>query len=124
MRRIGAISFLLLYLAANTEVHQLLRLPVFFTHYSEHKLVNPDISLAEFFVLHYLDRKSPDFKGDQHLPFKNAKCPEVSLSIALPPEVIPETTLEPFTVSQKVVLFKSPFTTSSFLFTIWQPPRA
>lgn len=124
MRKAGAISFLLIYLVANTELHQFMRLPVFFTHYLEHKQENSHISLLEFVVIHYLDTKTPDYKRDQQLPFKNAKCPEVSISIALPPEVLPDTTIRSFSMSPRSVTFESPFIASSFLFTIWQPPRA
>lgn len=124
MRKAGAISFLLIYLVANTELHQFMRLPAFFAHYLEHKQQNSHISLLEFVVIHYLDTKTPDYKRDQQLPFKNAKCPEVSISIALPPEVLPDTAIPSFSMSPKSVTFESPFIASSFLFTIWQPPRA
>ena len=124
MKRAGAILFLLIYLVANTEMHQFLRLPIFFLHYQEHRAESPDISLIEFITLHYY---GPDaninYGHDSELPFKD-KCPEVFMSIALPPEDIagcPSPQL--FTTDQKVVMFKSPFVASSFQFSIWQPPR-
>lgn len=124
MKRASAILFLWIYLLANTELHQLLRLPVFFVHYQEHRAENPEIGLLEFIVLHYY---GPDanitYGHDSELPFKD-KCPEVSLSIALPPEHIAEPTPQVFVTARKDVMFKSPFIHSSFQFAIWQPPRA
>jgi hypothetical protein len=124
MKRACAILFLWIYLVANTELHQFLRLPVFFVHYQEHRVENPDISLLEFISLHYY---GPDaninYGHDSELPFKE-KCPEVSLSIALPPEDLAGPTPALFTTDRKEVMFKSPFVASSFQFAIWQPPRA
>jgi hypothetical protein len=124
MRRSWAIWFLWIYLIANTELHQFMRLPIFFLHYQEHRAENPDISLLEYISLHYY---GPDanikYGHDSELPFKD-KCPEVSLSIALPPEDITEPTPQVFITDRKVVTFKSPFVLSSFQFAIWQPPRA
>jgi hypothetical protein len=124
MKRASAILFLWIYLVANTELHQFLRLPVFFVHYHEHKAENPEIGLIDFIAIHYFgDNNNPDYGKDDQLPFKD-KCPEVSLSIAMPPDNITESILPDFTMSRNVVMFKSPFVASSFLFSIWQPPRA
>jgi hypothetical protein len=124
MKRACAILFLWIYLVANTELHQFMRLPVFFIHYQEHRAENPDIGLFEFIALHYVGPDSNITYGhDSELPFKD-KCPEVSLSIALPPEDLAGPTPHIFSVDRKVVMFKSPFVASSFQFAIWQPPRA
>ena len=124
MKRASAILFLWIYLIANTELHQFLRLPVFFVHYQEHRAESPEISLFEFIVLHYVGADSNINYGlDSELPFKD-KCPEVALSIALPPDNIAEPAPQVFTTTRKGVMFKSPFVISSFQFAIWQPPRA
>ena len=112
MRKISPILFLLIYLAAVTELHQILRLPVFFEHYVEHRQDSPTISLLA------------DYTKDQQLPFKNATCLEVSISLAMPPDDFPETKAQVFSLSRNVVLFKSLNFHSSFHFSIWQPPRA
>ena len=111
------------YLGASTELHQLLHLPVFFSHYHEHQTLNHSISLLDFIVIHYFDSKTPDYTGHHQLPFKD-KCPEVSLSIALPPDDIAQTEAGTFHLYTNLVLFKSLFRASSFHFSIWQPPRA
>lgn len=126
MKKISSILFLLIYLAAVTELHQILRLPVFFAHYEEHKLKNSSISLLDFIVIHYFgsDKKDGDYTRDQQLPFKNATCLEVSISFALPPDDLPVARAQEFSISRKVVLYKSLIFPSSFHFSIWQPPRA
>lgn len=127
MKNTFSLLFLLIYLVANTELHQFLRLPIFFEHYQEHRLDNREISLIDFIVLHYFsgDIKDGDDIRDEQLPFKNANCPEVSISIAIamPPEDLPETEVQAFTLARNVVVFKSLFNASSFHFSIWQPPR-
>jgi hypothetical protein len=126
MKKTGAILFLLIYLIANTELHQFLRMPVLFEHYNEHQQDNPAISLVDFLVLHYFngDKRDGDYARDQQLPFKSDTCPEISFSIAMPPDDFPETTVQVFNLTQARVMFKSSFTISSFHFSIWQPPRA
>jgi hypothetical protein len=126
MRKTGAILFLLIYLVANTELHQFLRLPVLFEHYNEHRQDNPSISLVDFLMLHYFngDNTDGDYARDQQLPFKSDTCPEISFSIAMPPDDFPETTVQVFNLTPTRVTFKSSFAISSFHFSIWQPPRA
>ncbi len=124
-----AIPFFLLsiYLVGSTELHQLLRLPVFFEHYQEHKELNVHIGLIDFIAIHYFNgnARTPDYARDQQLPFKNDKCPEATISIALPPDDLAETPVQVRRGgSRNDVLFKSVFNGTTFHFSIWQPPRA
>ena len=125
MRKATSILFLLIYLAASTELHQILHLPVFFEHYGEHRQSNPTIDLVDFIVIHYFSGaySDPDFGRDQQLPFK-ANCPEVSISLAMPPEDFPEAKARVFSLSTNGILYKPLFNASSFHFAIWQPPRS
>ncbi len=126
MRRFTSILLLWTYLLANTELHQLMLIPVFFEHFQEHRLENPTINMIDFIVLHYFgeETKDADYGRDQQLPFKNANCPEVALTVAMVPEDFPETEAHVFSLSRNEVMFKSLFNASSFHFSIWQPPRA
>jgi hypothetical protein len=125
MRKVTPILFLLIYLAAATELHQFLRLPAFFEHYAEHKRVSPTINLIDFIVLHYFKGNSndSDYTTDRQLPFK-AACLEASISLALPPDDLPETEALVFSLSVNDVRYKPIFNASAFYFSIWQPPRA
>ncbi len=126
MKRTGPILFLLIYLLSSTELHQFLKVPLLFVHYTEHLQDNPSISLVDFMVLHYFsgDTRSVDYARDKQLPFKGDSCPEISLAIAMPPEDLPETIVQVFNTTCKIGIFKSPFNNTFFQFSIWQPPRA
>ena len=125
MRKVTPKLFLLIYLATATELHQFLRLPAFFEHYEEHKRASPAINLIDFIVLHYFGENSSDsdYASDRQLPFK-AACLEASISLALPPDDLPETEAHVFSFSVNDVRYKPIFKASSFHFSIWQPPRA
>lgn len=124
MRQITAIAFLVLHLIGNTELHQLMRLPVFFQHYSQHQQIDPDINLIDFIVLHYF--KSPSTHSvtheDQQLPFKNYDCEARTVTFDLPYQTFCESVQEVFNTDIQLP-YQSPFILLSFCSTIWQPPR-
>ncbi|HEY9005359.1 hypothetical protein [Ohtaekwangia sp.] len=128
MKRANAIALLILYLFANTELHQVFRLPVFFQHYFEHQEENPHISMLEFITLHYFsgDIRDADYERDQQLPFKHAHCcVELgSISLAVPTDYFTEPVVNFSLLSRKNVILQPLFCSSAFLFSIWQPPRA
>ncbi len=72
MLKIYTIFLLLLQLLANTELCQLLKMPLLSQHYTEHVLVNKDISFIAFLNMHYFngDPVDADFEADMQLPFK------------------------------------------------------
>ena len=127
MRRANAISLLLLYFfLVNTELREIVRLPILLEHFTEHKLQNKDVSFLDFIVLHYFssDVKDADHERDEQLPFRGVHWEESSAPVALPVESfngpvpgIPHTIL-------KVEMHLSRFHSSLFQFTIWQPPKA
>jgi hypothetical protein len=125
MKQTKAIALLLLYLLVNTELHQMLSLPVLFEHYQEHKQGNKDISILSFITMHYSsETKGSDDQHHQQLPFKGKHCEEVTTSIFLPTDNLSPLMSNTFNSSEKTTIYKSPFNSSSFHFTIWQPPRA
>jgi len=126
MRRVNAIALLLFYLLANTELVEIVRLPILFEHFAEHKQQNKDIRFLDFIVLHYFssDVKDADYERDQQLPFRGVLGEELSAPFALPVGAfegplprIPDAIL-------KVEMYVSRFHSSLFQFTIWQPPKA
>jgi hypothetical protein len=125
MRRARAISLLLLYFLVNTELRELVRLPILFEHFSEHKQQNNHITFSEFIVLHYFSGhlKDADLERHQQLPFTGIHCEELSASVALPVESfeeLPEITYATLNAG----LYVSRFHSSLLQFTIWQPPKA
>ncbi|HET6543492.1 MAG TPA: hypothetical protein VFG46_23570 [Chryseolinea sp.] len=126
MRRASAISLLLLYFLANTELRELVRMPILFEHFSEHKQRNKHVSFLDFIVLHYFSGhlKDADFERDQQLPFRGIHWEELSAPAALPVESFEEPLPEISYAILNVGIYVSRFYSSLFQFTIWQPPKA
>ncbi|HPH46300.1 MAG TPA: hypothetical protein PLJ60_01785 [Chryseolinea sp.] len=124
MRRAAAIIFLFTYLSVNTELHQVFRLPIFFVHYNEHKKGNENITLINFIALHYFKGNVQHDDHDQELPFKSNHCTEISITFVIPADGFSEPVVKLFPTVKKVVPSSQQLNTSSFHFSIWQPPRA
>lgn len=125
MKRYLSIVFLIIYLFSMTEVHQLLKTPLLIEHYLDHKKENKELSLINFLEMHYLNGKNIDADHDKdiQLPFKNFQDNHPNVVLALP---------EPITFFEPQVSFKdelvpnfneSQLFISSFLTSIWQPPK-
>jgi hypothetical protein len=115
------------YAFANTELHQLLKLPMLMQHFVEHKEETPGITLAEFLYQHYIlpQPKDADYDSDMKLPFKTDVC-SVFHAVALVREA-PVLFLQPAPViygEQRYAIYKAPFFISTAISDIWQPPRA
>jgi hypothetical protein len=125
MRRASAISLLLLYFLVNTELRELMRLPILFEHFSEHKQRNNHITFSDFIVLHYFSGhlKDADFERDQQLPFKGIHCEELSAPVVLPVGSFEELS-EISYATLNVGIYLSRFHSSLLQFKIWQPPKA
>lgn len=126
MKRSFAIGFLVIFLLANTELHQLLRMPVLILHFQEHQSINAEIDFLAFLSLHYTSSEShSSSKHDQQLPFKGQHtCSEVSLTIADIPATIVELSSKKIEDSKTHTSFYEEFFTTTTLLSIWQPPKA
>lgn len=122
MKRTTAFLLFLLYLVANTELHQLAKLPAFFAHFDEHKKKDPGVDLIGFTIEHYVKGDGRDARHEQ-LPFKSADCLIASVLIAVPPEEFMTPACKIFYTPQNKVSYTCPLTASEFHFSIWQPPR-
>ena len=117
----------MLYLLSSTEAHQLLKLPVVFQHYAEHKQENKSISFIQFLAMHYLhgSPKDKDYSRDMQLPFKSsADCPSSTAPAFVPVmvEIIP---VKPSEISlNKNSFLQYQILLSSYLANIWQPPKS
>lgn len=125
MRRAASIGLLLLYLTIYVEVHQLFKIPVFISHFYEHKQADNSINLLHFIALHYFADKpnGNDTPTDHELPFKGNHCTEVLTSIAVLNDIPYEVKIKSFPVSKTSIPLEVQFTTSSFQISVWQPPR-
>lgn len=129
MRNMLSIFFLSLYVFSTTELFQLLKLPVLIEHYLEHKALDGTLSISEFMTIHYAEDHlanhphDDDYDQDKRLPF-------MATSLTLNFVFVSPTIyfLESIKVDQEIPDIKIPYqndrlAVSTFLSTIWQPPR-
>ncbi len=123
MKRFPAILLLLVLAFHQTELHQILKLPILVEHYYEHREWDKDITLFEFLKEHYLhDKIDADYQRDMQLPFKSDHCMLASSPLVVPEGVsfrnpIPETVDFTF---PKIERNLKP---SGFLEDIFRPPK-
>jgi hypothetical protein len=107
-----------------TELHQIVKAPLLVEHYYEHN-DSKKLSVLAFLEMHYLNVNvnDADYEKDMKLPFKSLQDNHPNVVLHLP-----ETTyffnFIAFSLSeQKPYCFKNQVNTSSFLTSIWQPPK-
>lgn len=127
VRKCVSIFFFATYLLfANTDLLQLVKLPLLVEHYHEHKQWDPNISFLTFMYMHYFedDVKYADQARDMEMPFKTSyHSPLTSMGFVFTPadfEIAPKTI---FKEGNPVPIAGSPGYSSQYLSSIWQPPR-
>lgn len=83
MKRVLAFMLLTIYINSNSELHEIMRLPILIEHFSEHKKTVGDISFWEFLSMHYNSSTSHD-ADDNRLPFKDPGHSFAVSGVALP----------------------------------------
>jgi hypothetical protein len=127
LKKITAIFFFTLYLFSTTETHQLLKLPVVFQHFKEHKKEDKNITLLQFLAMHYLhgSPKDKDYERDMQLPFKTSGDCLSSVVPAFVPSINEICTEKPIEIAQKEKgIPQNQFLLSTYLASIWQPPKS
>ena len=125
MKRKVAIALTLVYLMTATELNQLWKLPIFISHFIEHRQESPDITLINFITLHYFSGnvRDADYARDEQLPFRdNSQCLIGSIATIVPSaavisyssDVLCQITFAPKTQEGKPSRYQTD---------IWQPPR-
>lgn len=69
LQKLVCILFLSVHLLTNTELCQLVKMPVLISHYKEHKVLYKNISFFGFIKMHYFNG-GPHDATDMKLPFK------------------------------------------------------
>jgi hypothetical protein len=126
LKKTSAILLLSIYLFSTTEIHQLLKVPVVFQHYREHQAEDNDISVLRFLSIHYLhgSPRDKDYERDMELPFKSSGDCTASISIAFVSLEAPFSITKPIEIPEKKVFFvPDQFIPTTYLASIWQPPR-
>lgn len=125
MKKFQAILFLSTYLLFATELNQLLKTPLLIEHFITHEKENPKLSFIGFLKMHYFNGnpRDSDYDQDMRLPFKSHNtC--VNL-ISLNPSFQDTGDYLIKLYSRKIKLYYLPEVnySSTFLESIWQPPK-
>lgn len=126
MHRALSIWFAFLFLSGSVmDLHDLSKLPYMLEHYQQHKNKSSAFSVSEFFDLHY------GFKAEQHdkqeheqhkgLPFKSHDCAGFHATLVLQKFQPTLISTSCFTIGYSN-FYQSTFH-SSFIRSIWQPPK-
>jgi hypothetical protein len=104
----------------------LLKLPVIFQHFAEHKLEDKNITFFAFLDMHYMhgSPKDKDYDKDMKLPFKTSYDCISGISLAIVPQIINLSFTKPITIIEKKnYIILNQCISSAYLANIWQPPR-
>lgn len=123
VRKYIVILLMSIHLLTSTELHQLLKLHEFVSHYFEHQTQNPELNLLEFIQLHYFSGNvhDEDYAEDMKLPFKQT-CIEHTL-VYIP--IIHQVTIAEHTEIplKKPMFYQEDKQFTAYLSDIWNPPR-
>ena len=126
LKKLLSIFFLSVYLLSATEARELLKFPVIFQHYQEHKLLNKTITLLEFLDIHYM-HGSPhdeDYDRDMQLPFKTCIQPTgIMANVIVPSPFFVLVPVVYFIEKRQLLSYTNSRYSCNFHSSIWQPPR-
>jgi len=128
LKRTVYILVLSFHILSITGLQELVRLPVLFQHYFEHKGVDTNITFLDYLKEHYnndIPHTDDDEERDNQLPFKTHElCAHNVASSVLPSsfEVIPKKTYQ-LLPKQKTLIDNDHILSLAFAGKIWQPPQ-
>ncbi len=117
---------IIIYLFSATELNQLLKIPVLFSHFVEHQQLEPLMSFGAFLYHHYaIDHGDDgDAATDNKLPFKSHEhCCSFIFLINVFPTIQLAQIKTVFIKKQSMIHYSTSNIISAYLSTIWQPPR-
>jgi hypothetical protein len=123
VRRIIAISLLLLTIATTETGMQLMKLPVLVSHFSDHLSDRRSNNLADFLSEHYSlgQHQDSDKQQDQQLPFKSISV-ESFYSLYMPVAPVVLVPYTPGVAQQRIALLPS-FSLQDHFAGIFHPPK-
>jgi hypothetical protein len=125
MKKVVSISFLIVFLLANTELHEVFKVSLLFEHYSLHKQEEKNQSFLTFLYNHYASVQDHFHLQNDHddLPLKTKDCIKYSPGI-VSFLLIPFVRLQevPYQLKERIY-FKKVFLSNVNQSNIWQPPQ-
>ena len=125
MKKLVSISFLIGFLLANTELHEVLKVPLLLEHYMLHKQEDKNQSFLTFLYKHYVSVQDHFHLQNDHdgLPLKTKDCikynPGIVSFLLIPYARLQEA---PYQLKQRI-FFKKVFLSNVNQGNIWQPPQ-
>ena len=113
-------------MCANTELHQLMQLPVLIHHYLEHKDKNKKETISGFLNEHYRSGSSHcanEHRDHEHLPFKTADCSASHHASVYYVHQNFRCNVNIVLASQKIPVSNTLFSSGDYPDKIWQPPK-
>lgn len=124
MRRKIALFLMMLFLISTTEIGQVLKFPLLVEHYIEHTSNNPELSLWGFLQIHYSEsHKEEGDPMDEKLPFVSHTHFVSIVAIVTPTPILKIERIKFNTLDNKIHAFNEDEVESSYLSSIWQPPK-
>lgn len=124
MKKWISIVLLLLYLVSTTDLNQFLKLPILIEHYTEHKALNPQMTIVSFVKMHYDHPvKDADYKTDRKLPFVIHSTLSVVFTLTTDFNFQIDSTFVKHQEVHIIPAFDEDFHLKGHLHSIWQPPR-
>lgn len=114
------------FLIFSTELQELIKLPLLFQHYFEHKAINEGITFSSYLVDHYnsIPHTDNDAERDSQLPFKSVEQNSGLTSPAIPPS-------NKFIIKnlasldlKRPSIYNDDDIPHAFTGSIWQPPKS
>lgn len=123
MKKLIVILLLSSYFFSTTELGQLLKVPVLVLHFGDHK-ENDNMSFFEFMNHHYGGHEQDaDWDTDMKLPFmKHSDL--LQLTVITPKSIFPPHQRKISIYKNQFSFYRDKFIHSSFLESIWQPPKS
>lgn len=125
MRKAIVISLLFALVSIQTPLHEIFKVPILVTHFFEHKEQNKDMSLMDFFKLHYAENIiDADHDKDMKLPFKHCSAPMFIVSTIPTAKLAIDISPTFIDIPKLLSGYKNAFLSSNIQNNIWQPPKA
>lgn len=128
MKRLTVLFLLSAFLFSTTELSHLLKIPLLFTHFYTHKEQDKNLTFSGFLALHYITESAsvPHDDQDMKLPFKMHDSCAAQLQVLFMPVSSPNLLAKKF---RQIRLKHNAYLqdvsiTSSYLASIWQPPKS
>jgi hypothetical protein len=125
MKKAISISFLIVFLLCNTELHEVLKFPFLYEHYLLHQQGEKNQSFVTFLYLHYASGQEHEHQQNEHenLPLKTKDCLKFNPTIVSFSFLPYSNANEDLLHLKRAILFKKTFLSNINKGSIWQPPQ-